>query len=110
MLTLKRFDKWNWQAWAGATPFSDGDPYIAEFQLSDVGQDGLPRDAVLVIGSEGAEVIWCESDGGDTWSVRHAYDGQWSSVDARKLASRLIYIMSLHELFLLGFSTEIQEL
>ncbi len=106
MLSLNRFDKVAWHVWAGSTPFSDGPPYIAEFQLSDVGVDGLPRDATLVIGAEGAQVHWWGKDGEDNWFVSHSFDGRWSSEDARNLASRLSSLVSLHDLHMLGFSTE----
>ena len=106
MISLKRFDKEDWFGWAGAMPFSDGEPYIAQFQLSDVGQDGLSRDAVIIIGAEGAQVFWFGQEGEDSWFVSHSYDGRWNSEDARNLAGRLSELMSLHELQMIGFSTE----
>ena len=106
MLSMRRFEKVDWYGWAGATPFSDGEPYISEFQLDDVGEDGLPVDAVLIAGAEGMDVYWWDRNGENGWFVRHSYDGRWSSEDARKVASRINQVSSLHDLFLLGFSTE----
>lgn len=112
MITVKPFEKEDWYGWGGATAFEDGTgspPVIGSFEIGDVGEDGLPVEATLIVGDEAADVYWVSSDGEKSYYVRHVYDGRWTYQDALTLASRLRQIVSFHDLEILGFCSEITE-
>ncbi|GAG47569.1 unnamed protein product [marine sediment metagenome] len=110
MIKLRRFEKEDWFGLGGATKFADGsEPYIGEFHLDEADVEGGTLLAMLVIGDECADVMWWDKEVEKTWWTRHAYDRRWSPEDARKLASHLDEVTKLGDLFLLGFSTDIQE-